>query len=174
MSFWTVAMQALMSGYLCGIYLVTAILLGKFSCCFADFRKYCCALPCNNFHGVCTHDVRTTISRTHLPSPKTRTTSDSSNAAAIHPPYPSRQRNPSKHTSQHRSQHSRYSNCSSHSRRVPDSYCNPSSNPPSATGPAPSRRAVGARYPFRILHHHEILLRLCPVLVHFDVLGFNT
>jgi len=27
-SFWTVAMQALMSGYLCGIYLVTAIILG--------------------------------------------------------------------------------------------------------------------------------------------------
>ena len=173
MSFWTVAMQALMSGYLCGIYLVTAILLGKSSDYLSYVRKYCCALPCNNFHGVRTDDVRATISWTHLSSPKTRTT-NSSNTAATRPSYPSRQRNPSKHTSQHGSQHSRHSNCSSHSRRLPYSNCNTSScSPSSATTPAASRRAVGARHPFRILHHHEILLCLCPVLVHFDVLGFN-
>jgi hypothetical protein len=32
---------------------------------------------------------------------------------------------------------------------------------------------VGTRYTFRVLHHHKIFLRLCPFLVHFDVLGFD-
>jgi hypothetical protein len=56
-SFWTVAMQALMSGYLCGIYLVTAIILGKRYDFGANGRKYSGSFTCNNFYGIRTNDV---------------------------------------------------------------------------------------------------------------------
>jgi hypothetical protein len=55
-SFWTVAMQALMSGYLCGIYLVTAIILGIFIE-MVLMRKYCCAVFGDYVYGFCVDDV---------------------------------------------------------------------------------------------------------------------
>ena len=143
------------------------------------FRKHCCAFPCDNVHGIRTHDVRTAIFGTHLPSTKTRTPSRSTNPTTT-PSFPSsRKRNTSKHTSQHHSQHSwaKYTpkrDRPSNSRRLPYSNRNTGpSCPSSATSASTSRRAMGAGYAFRILHHHKILLRLCPFLVHFDILGFN-